>query len=123
MHFGRTAVLCRTYSQHKISNIMVAVKVQYTVQPGYVGENKQYIQKVMEALRSNPIEGMQYSTYTDDADPQTFIHINMARDEETLSRINNVPAFQAFRSALKASEPVSPPQQTKLQLVAAGFEL
>ncbi len=102
---------------------MKAVKVQYTVRSEYVEENKAKIQNVMDALRANPIHGMQYSTYTDNDDPNTFIHINMAKDEETLSKLNGVKEFMDFRTALKASQPVSPPKLTTLDLVAAGFYL
>lgn len=102
---------------------MKAVKVQYTVRPEYVEENKQNIQKVMEALRAHPINGMQYSTYTDNEDPNTFIHINMAKDADTMSQLNTVKAFQEFRTALRESQPLSPPSATQLNLVAAGFEL
>lgn len=102
---------------------MKAVKVQYTVIPEYVEENKRNIQKVMDVLKAKPIEGMQYASYTDDENPNTFIHINMARDAETMSKLNDVKEFAEFRMALKASQPLSPPKQTTLNLVAAGFEL
>ncbi|WP_411030133.1 hypothetical protein [Spongiimicrobium sp. 3-5] len=102
---------------------MEAVKVQYTVKPGYVEENKRNINKVMDALMANPIPGMLYSSYTDTDDPNTFVHINMAKDGETMARLNDVKEFGEFRSALKASGPVSPPKQTKLNLVGSGFKL
>jgi len=102
---------------------MKAVKVQYTVKPEYVEENKQNIQKVMNALKANPIEGMQYSSYTDKENPNTFIHINMASDDETMAKLQQVQEFNDFRTALKASEPLSPPEHTDLDLVGAGFNL
>lgn len=102
---------------------MKAVKVQYTVKPEYVEENKKNINKVMEVLRTNPIEGMLYSSYTLGEEENTFVHINLAKDESTLSKLNEVSEFTAFRMALKASGPLSPPKQTNLDLVAAGFEL
>lgn len=101
---------------------MVAVQVKYTVQPGFVEENKANIHRVMDAIKSKPIDGMLYSTYTID-DGNTFVHINMAKDQQTLSSLNNVPEFTEFRMALKASNPVSPPNQTDLNPVGAGFEL
>ena len=64
---------------------MKAVKVQYTVKPEYLDQNKRNIEKVMKAIRSNPIDGMNYSSFILD-DGFTFVHINMARDQETLSR-------------------------------------
>jgi len=102
---------------------MNAVKVEYTVEPEYVEENKKNIRRVMDALKANPIPGMQYSTYTDQDDPNKFIHINMAKDSETISQLNDVNEFNEFRAALKASQPVSPPKQTSLELVGAGFEI
>lgn len=101
---------------------MKAVQVRYTVKPEYVEQNKANIRKVMDALRANPIEGMLYSTYTLE-DGQTFVHINIARDGETLSKVNNFQEFKEFRTALKASTPISSPNQTELTPVAAGFEL
>ncbi len=102
---------------------MKAVKVQYTVRPEYVETNKENIRKVMNKLRSNPIEGMNYSSFLLD-DGQTFVHINMARDEETLARLQSeVPEFNEFRSALKESQPLSPPKSENLNLVGAGFEI
>ena len=101
---------------------MKAVRVQYTVQPEYVEQNKANIQRVMDALKTNPIEGMYYSTYNVDGDDQTFVHINMAKDGATINRLNEVEEFQVFRQALKASEPISPPDRTDMNLVAAGFE-
>ena len=102
---------------------MKAVKVQYTVKPGFVEENKNNIQKVMSALNANPIVGMQYSSYTDDENPNTFIHINMAKDGETMSKLNDLKEFTEFRMALKTSQPVSSPKQTKLNFVGAGFSI
>lgn len=101
---------------------MKAVKVQYTVKPEYVEENKRNIQKVMDALRTRPISGMRYASFTDADQSNTFIHINMAVDGETMALLNDVPAFLEFRKALKASGPLVPPKQTKLDLVGAGFD-
>jgi hypothetical protein len=101
---------------------MKAVKVEYTVKPGYVEQNKANIQKVMDQLKLNPIKGMQYSTYTT-GEGNTFVHINMAKDDETLAKLNDITEFNDFRKALMASEPLTSPQTTKLNLVAAGFDL
>lgn len=101
---------------------MNAVKVQYKVQEGYVEQNKANIRKVMERLKSDPIDGMMYSTYTLE-DGQTFVHINIGKDEATIARLNEVEEFTDFRKALKASQPIEPPKATKLKLVGAGFDL
>ncbi|MEM7367574.1 MAG: hypothetical protein AAF587_03165 [Bacteroidota bacterium] len=101
---------------------MNAVKVQYKVQENYVEQNKANIRKVMDRLKANPIEGMMYSTYTLE-DGQTFVHINIGKDAETIAKLNGVEEFTAFRTALKASNPIEGPTSTKLSLVAAGFDL
>ena len=101
---------------------MKAVKVQYTVQASYVDQNKANIRKVMDRLKSDPIEGMLYSSYTLE-DEQTFVHLNIARDGNTLSKLNEVEEFQAFRKALKASKPIHAPKAVMLLPVAAGFEV
>jgi hypothetical protein len=101
---------------------MKAVQVRYVVQPEYAEQNKVNIRNVMDALKANPIDGMYYATFTLE-DGRTFVHINIARDEETLSKLKNMKEFQEFRLALKASNPVSPPSQTNLNPVAVGFEV
>jgi len=101
---------------------MRAVKVQYTVQPGFVQENKSNIGKVMDAIRASPVPGMQYASFVL-ADGVTFVHINMASNADTMDKLNDVREFQDFQAALKASDPVSPPDVQSLELVAAGFDL
>jgi quinol monooxygenase YgiN len=102
---------------------MKAVKVTYSVKPEYVEENKKNIRKVMDALKANPIKGMLYSSFTDDENPNTFIHINMATDDNVMRKINGIQEFKDFQQALKTSRPISPPKATKLKLVGAGFNL
>ncbi len=101
---------------------MKAVKVQYKVNLDYVNQNKANIKKVMDRLMSEPISGMLYSSYVLD-DGQTFVHINVSRDEITMNKLNEVAEFGEFRKALKASNPINPPQATNLNFVGAGFEL
>ncbi len=101
---------------------MKAVEVRYTVRPEFVEQNKANIRKVMQRLRDEPIDGMFYSSYTLD-DGCTFVHINIARDPETLGRLVEVAEFKEFQAALKASQPTSPPSPTPLSPVAAGFEV
>ena len=102
---------------------MIAVKVKYTVKPEFVEENKKNIQKVMDVLKANPINGMQYSSFTDKENSNSFIHINMAEDEETMSKLNEIEEFKSFRQALKASQPLQAPQASNLEMVGCGFDL
>ena len=76
----------------------------------------------MDKLKKDGIDGMLYSSYTID-DGNTFVHINIARDAECMLKLNEVEEFNAFRKALKESEPASPPKAIDLNPVGAGFEI
>lgn len=101
---------------------MKSVKVQYTVIPEFVEQNKSNIKAVMNYLRENPIEGMYYSCCQLE-DSNSFMHINIARDEETMSKLNDVEAFGKFRMELKASQPINPPKSENLNLVGSSWEI
>jgi len=99
---------------------MKAVRVQYTVKPEYTEQNKANVQEVMDDLRNNPIEGMRYSTfYFGDG---RFMHINICKDQETMSLLAERSSFKRFRTGLKASLPVSPPKSEPMELVGANFD-
>lgn len=101
---------------------MKAVRVQYTVKPGYVEQNKKNIEAVMNAIRANPINGMLYATYQM-PDAVSFMHLNVAVDGETMDKLNAVEEFKIFRNELKASEPVVPPKAEDLGFVGSSAEL
>ena len=101
---------------------MQAMKIQYTLKPESVDQNKANIRKVMDAIRANPIPGMQYSSFVLE-DGQTFVHINMAPDLETLAKLKEVKEFGEFLAALDASDPIAPPLAVNLSLVSTGFDL
>ena len=77
----------------------------------------------MKFLQENPIEGMLYSSYNLAHDEQSFVHINICKNEKTLSSLNDVEAFQLFRKELKASQPIDPPKQTKFDFIGSSFFL
>ena len=101
---------------------MKVVRVQYTVKPDYVEQNKKNIQAVMAELRANPIEGLRYSTYQL-PDGNSFMHLNLSNSEEALAAFNELESFKKFRMELKASAPISPPKAESLTLVGAGYEV
>ena len=101
---------------------MKAIKVQYTVQPSFAKTNAANIQKVMDALRAHPIDGVNYIAFQLD-DNQTFLHLVVARDVEARSKISELPEFKAFQAALKGSKPISPPSPEELSVVGASFVL
>lgn len=100
---------------------MKAVKVRYEVKPEFVDQNKKNIQAVTEFLKANPIEGMYY--FSSQLEDGSFMHINVAKDDETMAKLNAVEAFSHFRMELKASEPISTPESEKLEIVGMGWDL
>ena len=101
---------------------MKAVKVRYKVKAEYIEQNKKNIQAVMDHLKNYPIVGMYYSSFQLD-DQGSFMHINFAKDEITMSKLNEVSAFKEFRMQLKASEPLVAPQAQKIEFIGAGWKL
>lgn len=101
---------------------MKAVRVQYTVQPSFADTNVANIRKVMDAIKANPIDGVTYVAFKLD-DNQTFVHIVVARDDVAQAKVPELPEFKAFQSALKSSNPVSPPSAEDLDVVGASFNV
>ncbi len=101
---------------------MKAVKVQYTVRGEYVETNKKNIRKVMADLRGINNPGIRYSAFVLD-DGRTFVHLAMYPDDETMSIVSNLDAFQSFRQQLKESQPEVPPKAEDLTLVGSAYEL
>jgi hypothetical protein len=86
------------FNQREI--VMRAVRVQYTVQPGFAEENKSNIRKVMNAIRFNPVPGMQYASFVL-ADGVTFVHINMASDSDTMDKHQRCQGVSRLPSGAK----------------------
>jgi hypothetical protein len=99
---------------------MKAVRVQYTIKPEYVEQNKRNIEAVMKDLRENPIDGMFYSTFQLQ-DQLTFMHVNFARDGETMAKLNALESFTKFRMELMASQPTAQPKSEDMGYVGASF--
>jgi hypothetical protein len=100
---------------------MRAVKVEYTVKPGYVETNKANIQRVMNELRALGETGVLYSTYIKE-DGVSFVHFSIHRDEENV--ITSLPAFKIFSTQLKEEGLAGDvPKAMKLEMVARSFDL
>lgn len=95
---------------------MMALSVNYTVQPGYVATNQKNIAALMDSLHAHPIEGLWHKAFLLD-DGQSFMHLNIAKDQETLDKLSEVEAYREFRAQLGASEPVAHPKLKNLSPV------
>lgn len=110
------------YAEDRIVAPMRVTRIQYTVKPEYAETNAANIEKVMAALRDQPIDGLRYSAFRR-PDGNTFVHLVLAKDEETQGRISELPEFQEFQQALIASGPTSPPVPEPWDLVATSAPL
>ena|SRR5258706_14918507 len=101
---------------------MKAVKVEYTVKPEYVSTNIANIQKVMDELRAMGDIGVLYSSYVKE-DGCSFVHFSIHRDDDEPNIIPTLESFKVFSTQLKAEGLVSPPQTSKLNMIASSFDL
>ena len=100
---------------------MKAVKVEYTVKPEYVSTNIANIQKVMDELRSLGDIGVLYSSYVKE-DGCSFVHFSIHKDDDEPNIIPTLESFKAFSTQLKAEGIVTPPQNSKLNMIARSFD-
>src|ERR1700751_2385961 len=101
---------------------MKAARIQYTVQPGFVEQNKQNIAKVMEELRAANQPGLRYSAYLLE-DGKTFMHFVMYNDEKSETVIPSLASFKHFQSELMGSNPESKPKLENLTMVGSSYEI
>lgn len=97
---------------------MKIVRVQYQVKEEYVAQNKANIEKVMQALRDQRVDGMTYSSYY--LGDGRFMHLNHIREASAQEALSNLQEFNDFRMALKASGPIQPPQSEELDMVGVN---
>lgn len=100
---------------------MKIIRVEYTVQPEYVEQNKANIRKVMDEVKAMNVAGFKYWSQLAE-DGVTFMHMAIS-EEGVESPLNGMESFNAFRTALKGSGPVNPPKATNFDMVGAGFDL
>ena len=102
---------------------MIITTNRYVVQPTYAAENREYIRRVMEELRSLDRTDLKYFVFMED-DGKTFIHLRFCANEEASKVFERLLSFQAFAAALLASHPEVPPTTaTHLALVDATSDL
>jgi hypothetical protein len=101
---------------------MKATRVQYTVRADYVATNEANIQAVMEELRAKGEVGVKYSAYRTGDGGRTFVHLVVAKDEESISVVPRLAAFQTFREGLSGGAE-SPPQVERWDVVGTSFDV
>jgi len=101
---------------------MKIVRVTYTTQPGYAGQNAGNIQQVMSDLRELGSPGLFYHVCLG-ADGKTFTHTAFFEKDECEKVLFDLVSFQTFQQQLKASLPETPPASEKLSLVGSSQHL
>ncbi len=101
---------------------MEAVKVQYTVKPGYVETNKSNIRKVMADLKEINNPNLRYSAFLLE-DGKSFVHFVMRTSNDAQKTLDALPSFQEFQRQLRESGPEVPPKAENLSLVGASWDV
>lgn len=98
---------------------MKVVRVTYTVQAGFSGQNQANIRAVMDDLQQANHPGINYYTCME-ADGKTFSHNAFFQSDEDEQLLFALPSFKNFREQLKQSEPEINPKQELLTLVGTS---
>jgi hypothetical protein len=75
---------------------MISVIVTYTVNPGFVDQNKQHIHQFLKDFKELGTSDFQYTVYTKD-DNVTFVHHSMYKNEKIQTQLLSVPSFKEFQ--------------------------
>ena len=78
---------------------MKVTRVQYTVRPEYVEQNKRNIQAVMRELRAIGTDQVKYAVYLQQ-DGCTFMHLVHQNTAEAQRYPTSLESFKAFQSQL-----------------------
>jgi hypothetical protein len=96
-------------------------RVQYTIQPDFVEQNKKNIEAVMSELRTINNPGFKYASYVLD-DGKTFMHLVHYSSAESEYLPGSLETFKHFQSQLNGHFEV-PPKAESLELVESSFNL
>jgi hypothetical protein len=90
---------------------MKVVRVQYTVQPGYAGQNRENVAAVMQELHASHHDGVRYAVYLKD-DGKTFMHLGHFKSADDESVLTSLEAFIRFRTQLTENLEIAPMVET-----------
>ena len=88
--------------------------VRYKTKPEMADENARLIGKVFEELRVKSPEGVRYLALR--LGDGTFVHFSTVDNEDGISPIPKLEAFQRFQSEIK-QRCVEPPQSSEVTIV------
>ena len=79
---------------------MKRVMVRYRVKSDKADENRQYIEKVFEELKSNGPEGLRYASFILE-DGVSFVHVASVETNDGTNPLTESDAFKAFQAGIK----------------------
>jgi hypothetical protein len=75
---------------------MIAVKVTYTVKPGFVQKNQENIRMFMADFKEMDPAEFRYQVYLLE-DGVSFLHLSHFKNEEVQKQVLSVPSFKLFQ--------------------------
>ena len=100
---------------------MITVQVTYTVNPAFVAQNKENINRFLEDFKQLDTAAFWYHVYLME-DGVTFLHFSSFRDKDIQGQVLNVPSFKAFQKERDASGLNDSHAIQVLQLVGASSD-
>jgi len=100
---------------------MKIIKVQYTVKPEYVEENKKKIKAVMGELKALNNPYVKYSSSILE-DGKSFMHMVIYNGEEASHLPSSLDSFKDFQAGLKENLEVPPKAETS-EVVDSSYDL
>ena len=97
---------------------MIVVKVTYTVNPGFVSQNRENIKTFMADFKKLESNEFRYNVYMK-ADGQTFVHLSHFDNEVVQQNILNTPSFKQFQLDRDTLGLVSQPRIEEMTFIGA----
>ena len=95
---------------------MIVVKVEYTVLPEFVVENRINIAAFLEEFKSLDNTKFRYTVLAS-TDGMTFTHLSMYKNEQIQQQLLQLPSFLFFQSQRDSIGLLSEPQVEQLELI------
>jgi hypothetical protein len=98
---------------------MKIVRVIYTINTEFAGQNQSNIKNVMADLQRLNHPGINYNACLG-PDGKTFTHTAFFKSDEDQKILNELPSFSLFQEQLKSNGFEVPPKQELLTLVGSS---
>jgi hypothetical protein len=99
---------------------MISVRVNYTVLPDFVAQNKKNISSFLADFKKLTAQSFLYHVYLE-ADGLTFLHVSMYENEEIQREVLNVPSFLKFQKERDESGLTAGPAIENLTLIGSSL--